>query len=91
MKSFAAARTLLRASEHNALSAASKRIPRQWHRCASTKHPKGFVPPTQEDLDELRERTVEFARREIPEEVAWKTDQGNEFPMEMWQKMGEAG
>ncbi|PSK42389.1 Short/branched chain specific acyl-CoA dehydrogenase, mitochondrial [Elsinoe australis] len=91
MRTFTAARTLLRASEHNALSAASKRIPRQWHRRASTKHPKGFVPPTQEDLDELRERTVEFARREIPEEVAWKTDQGNEFPMEMWQKMGEAG
>lgn len=26
----------------------------------STKHPKGFVPPTEEDLAELRERVQEF-------------------------------
>lgn len=35
----------------------------QWRRCASTKHPKGFEPPSREDLDELRERTQEFASR----------------------------
>jgi len=29
-------------------------------RAASTKHPKGFVPPTWEDLTELRERVQEF-------------------------------
>lgn len=29
--------------------------------------------------------------REIPEEVAAKTDRDNEFPMEMWRKFGEAG
>ncbi|KAJ9666169.1 hypothetical protein H2201_003602 [Coniosporium apollinis] len=60
-------------------------------RAASSKHPKGFVPPAKEDLDELRERVQEFTRREIPEEVAQKTDHSNEFPMDMWKKMGEAG
>jgi len=49
------------------------------------------VPPAKEDLDELRERVQEFTRREIPEEVAQKTDHSNEFPMDMWKKMGEAG
>ena len=29
-------------------------------RAASTKHPQGFVPPTAEDLMELRERVQEF-------------------------------
>ncbi|KAF2264124.1 acyl-CoA dehydrogenase NM domain-like protein [Lojkania enalia] len=60
-------------------------------RYASTKHPKGFVPPTQSDLDELRERVQEFTRREIPDELALKTDRDNEFPNEMWKKFGEAG
>lgn len=31
-------------------------------RAASTKHPQGFVPPTNEDLNELRERVQEFTR-----------------------------
>ena len=57
----------------------------------SSKHPKGFVPPTTEDLSELRERVQEFTRREIPEQVAARTDQTNEFPNEMWLKLGEAG
>lgn len=61
-------------------------------RAASTsKHPSGFTPPTTEDLYELRERVQEFTRREIPEEVAHKTDTSNAFPNEMWKKMGEAG
>ncbi|KAF2636318.1 isovaleryl-CoA dehydrogenase [Massarina eburnea CBS 473.64] len=60
-------------------------------RHASTKHPKGFEPPTQSDLEELRERVQEFTRREIPEEFAAKTDRTNEFPNEIWQKFGEAG
>ncbi|GKZ66800.1 hypothetical protein AnigIFM60653_003160 [Aspergillus niger] len=55
------------------------------------KHPKDFVPPTEEDLLELRERVQEFTRREIPEEVAAQTDAQNEFPAEMWKKLGEAG
>ena len=29
--------------------------------------------------------------REIPEEVAAKTDHDNEFPSTMWKKLGEAG
>ena len=60
-------------------------------RLASTKHPKGFVPPTTEDLDELRERTIEFARREITHELAQATDHKNEFPNDLWRKFGEAG
>ncbi|KAK3719993.1 hypothetical protein LTR37_004116 [Vermiconidia calcicola] len=60
-------------------------------RAASTKHPKGFTPPTNDDLEELRERTIEFARREITFDVAQATDHNNEFPNDMWQKMGEAG
>jgi alkylation response protein AidB-like acyl-CoA dehydrogenase len=31
------------------------------------------------------------AGREIPEELAQKTDKINEFPNEMWRKFGEAG
>jgi len=33
----------------------------------------------------------EFTRREIPEAVAEKTDRDNEFPRDMWRKLGEAG
>lgn len=60
-------------------------------RLHSQKHPSGFVPPQPEDLEELRETVQEFARREIPEELAARTDQTNAFPAEMWQKLGEAG
>ncbi|KAL4896058.1 acyl-CoA dehydrogenase/oxidase [Aspergillus ambiguus] len=60
-------------------------------RTLATKHPKGFVPPTEDDLLELRESVQEFTRREIPEEVAARTDTQNEFPAEMWKKLGDAG
>ena len=60
-------------------------------RHASTKHPQGFTPPSQSDLDELRESVQDFARREIAEEIAAKTDRDNAFPNDMWQKFGEAG
>ncbi|KAI5252514.1 acyl-CoA dehydrogenase NM domain-like protein [Aureobasidium subglaciale] len=59
--------------------------------CLARKHPNGYAPPAKEDLEELRERTREFALREIPENVAVKTDHDNEFPNHMWRKMGEAG
>ncbi|OMP83896.1 Isovaleryl-CoA dehydrogenase 2, mitochondrial [Diplodia seriata] len=58
---------------------------------STAKHPSGFAPPTEEDLEELRERVQEFTRREIPEEVAQRTDHENAFPNDMWQKLGEAG
>ena len=29
--------------------------------------------------------------REIPEELAQKTDHNNEFPTHMWERLGEAG
>ncbi|CAK4031031.1 Isovaleryl- dehydrogenase, mitochondrial [Lecanosticta acicola] len=64
----------------------------QWSRLASTrKHPKNFRPPEQAELEELRERTIEFCRREIPQDVAQTTDHDNEFPLDMWKKLGEAG
>lgn len=37
-------------------------------RAASSKHPKGFVPPAKEDLDELRERVQEFTSMLFPDE-----------------------
>ncbi|KAI5856300.1 acyl-CoA dehydrogenase/oxidase [Tricharina praecox] len=61
------------------------------HRLASTKQTTTFKAPTSEDLTELRERVQEFTRREIPEEFAAQVDKSNEFPSEMWEKMGSAG
>ncbi|KAG5749138.1 hypothetical protein H9Q69_013986 [Fusarium xylarioides] len=66
-------------------------LPALQSRLHSSKHPKGFEAPSNEELDELRERVQEFTRREITEEVAAKTDKTNAFPSEMWQKLGEAG
>jgi isovaleryl-CoA dehydrogenase len=87
---------LLQSSRRTARVSTTNRslLATQWYqqRHASTsKHPKGFAPPTQDDLEELRERTVEFARREIPQDVAQAVDHTNEFPNDMWRKMGEAG
>ncbi|KAI9772719.1 MAG: hypothetical protein M1840_000314 [Geoglossum simile] len=71
--------------------------PRPWPvsltlwRAASTKHSKGFVAPSTEELAELRERVQEFTRREISEAVAAKTDRENEFPMGLWRRLGDAG
>lgn len=62
---------------------------RRW--ASTSKHPQGFVPPSQADLDELRERVQDFTRREISPEVAAAVDQSNNFPPEMWGKLGEAG
>ncbi|KAF2758490.1 isovaleryl-CoA dehydrogenase [Pseudovirgaria hyperparasitica] len=60
-------------------------------RAASSKHSKGFVAPSNDDLIELRESVQEFCRREITPEFAQKVDQTNEFPNEMWKKFGDAG
>ncbi|KAI5357052.1 Putative acyl-CoA dehydrogenase, acyl-CoA oxidase/dehydrogenase, central domain-containing protein [Septoria linicola] len=73
-------------------TAAKPLISSQWKRHASTrKHPKGFEPPTMSELEELRERTIEFVRREIPHDLAQATDHNNDFPNELWKKFGEAG
>ncbi|KAL2023542.1 hypothetical protein VTK56DRAFT_2150 [Thermocarpiscus australiensis] len=64
---------------------------RQQRRHASSKHPKGFEPPSPSDLAELRERVQEFTRRELTEEVAAATDKSNNFPADMWAKLGDAG
>lgn len=60
-------------------------------RHASSKHPPGFKPPSNDDLHELRMACQEFTRREIPEEVAHETDVSNAFPADMWKKLGDAG
>jgi isovaleryl-CoA dehydrogenase len=60
-------------------------------RHASSKHPRGFEPPSVGDLAELRERVQEFVRRELTEEVAAATDKSNTFPADMWAKLGDAG
>ena len=70
--------------------AATSALPQQ-RRHASSKHPKGFEPPSPSDLAELRERVQEFTRREVTEEVASATDKNNNFPPDMWAKLGDAG
>ncbi|RMZ91213.1 hypothetical protein DV736_g1531, partial [Chaetothyriales sp. CBS 134916] len=67
------------------------RLGRRQASSSASKHPPGFVPPTTEELQELRERVQEFARLEIPADVAHQTDVSNEFPSAMWKKMGDAG
>lgn len=93
-------RALTRAARSNAssfasLSSRAATTPalcrHQQRRNASSKHPKGFEPPSPGDLAELRERVQEFTRRELTEEVAASTDKTNSFPPDMWGKLGEAG
>lgn len=86
-----AAHPLPRTLPRSAISASTLQQHQPQRRAASTKHPKGFVPPTQDDLAELRERTIEFARREIPADLAQATDHENAFPNDLWRKFGEAG
>ncbi|KAK2600592.1 hypothetical protein N8I77_010114 [Diaporthe amygdali] len=86
------ARPLPKASSPTSLAIRARTAVPETRRWASTsKHPQGFTPPTQADLEELRERVQEFTRREISPEVAATTDQTNAFPPEMWGKLGEAG
>ncbi|KJZ75966.1 hypothetical protein HIM_04790 [Hirsutella minnesotensis 3608] len=81
-------RALARPAVARQLRPAAAASPVRWH---SSKHPKGFEAPTREELDELRERVQDFARREVTEEVAAATDKSNAFPNDMWPKLGEAG
>lgn len=54
-------------SINSAIRQVGRSKPRLFHvtvqqRAASNKHPRGFVPPTIDDLVELRERVQEFTR-----------------------------
>jgi len=69
----------------------SSLLPTCQTRFHSNKHPKNFEAPSAADLSELRDRVQDFTRREIPEEVAARTDKTNAFPPEMWKKLGDAG
>lgn len=52
---------------------------------------RAYATATAEEVEELREATVEFCKAEINSEAAFKTDQGNNFPNDLWKKMGDAG
>ncbi|EFE37317.1 thermophilic desulfurizing enzyme family protein [Trichophyton verrucosum HKI 0517] len=91
MASSALPRFLGRSAPRATLAARRQFVPVAAWRAASTKHPQGFTPPTEDELNELRDTVREFAKREIPEEVAARTDEQNQFPPEMWKKFGEAG
>lgn len=84
-------RSIRQTCKRSLVAHSTRSVPLSTRRHASTKHPANFTPPTQGDLDELRESVREFTRREIPEELAAKTDKDNEFPNDMWKKFGEAG
>lgn len=81
----------LLASSRTAAATTTPTFTLQQRRNASSKHPKGFEPPSPADLSELRERVQEFTRRELTEEVAAATDKNNNFPADMWGRLGEAG
>ncbi|KAJ5609664.1 hypothetical protein N7528_010231 [Penicillium herquei] len=84
--------SLLRTSTRTSTRSLWNGIPaRALARSISTKHPAGFAPPSEDELVELRERVQDFTRREIPAEVAARTDEVNNFPAEMWKKLGDAG
>jgi len=91
MASLATSRLILRSSRTFTRPAIRLIVPVHTRRHASSKHPKGFTPPTNDDLTELRESVRDFARREIPESFARSVDHTNNFPNEMWPKMGSAG
>ncbi|KAJ5913369.1 hypothetical protein N7504_002252 [Penicillium tannophilum] len=83
--------SLLRTSTRSLRRTAIPALAPGFARSVSTKHPAGFTPPTEDELVELRERVQDFTRREIPAEVAARTDEQNNFPAEMWKKLGDAG
>ena len=104
MSSTTISRALARAARSNGVVSSTRGLGRaaatatsspaltlQQRRNASSKHPKGFEPPSTADLAELRDRVHEFTRRELTEEVAAATDKTNSFPADMWAKLGDAG
>lgn len=92
MASIRLSRPLCRAAQRSALRPSPQQcLPLLQTRCHSSKHPQGFTPPSQSDLDELRDSVQNFVRRELTPELAAKTDKSNAFPNEMWPKLGSAG
>lgn len=91
MASLGAPRLILRTTRTFARPTLRLAVPLHTRRHASSKHPKGFTPPSNEDLLELRESVQDFTRREIPESFAQEVDHVNEFPNSMWKKLGDAG
>ena len=47
--------------------------------------------PVMSSLSSVKLLTMSCPGREIPEDLARKTDEVNEFPNDMWLKFGEAG
>lgn len=92
-----AIRTLARPASRRAIAAifsGQRVVPRYSSTSASSprpRHPEGFMPPTATDLAELRETVQTFVKHEIPESVAAQTDSENNFPVDMWKKLGDAG
>ena len=50
-----------------------------------------YATATAEEVEDLRQATIEFCKAEITPEVAARTDAENSFPNELWKKMGDAG
>lgn len=88
------ARTVARSSRATVHRSCGLELARSFSSTASlaiSKHPQGFSPPTNQDLEVLRGTVQEFVKREISPEVAHRVDTSNEFPSGMWAKLGEAG
>lgn len=60
-------------------------------RSSSTNSLRTYATASPEEVEELRQATIEFCKAEIPREVAFQTDQENAFPNHLWRKMGDAG
>lgn len=52
---------------------------------------RGYATATAEEVEELRQATIEFCKAEITPEIAARTDSENAFPNSLWKKMGDAG
>lgn len=52
---------------------------------------RGYATATAEEVEDLRQATIEFCKAEITPEIAARTDSENAFPNDLWKKMGDAG
>lgn len=58
---------------------------------AAILYARGYATATPEEVEELRQATVDFCKAEITPAVAHQTDLENNFPNQLWKKMGDAG